>query len=232
MFGSYGGHVPSIRCLVALLALFPLPFPLSVASSPPHQAAYLSRLEHGILTEHNLVRENPREYAAHLEAWLQYFEGTLLQFPGEIPLRTQEGATAVEEAADFLKSVPRIDTLRTSRGLSRAAADHVSDQGPLGAIGHDGTDGSKPWDRSSRYGTWLGSVGENIAFGTYDDDSGRRIVMQLLIDDGVPERGHRSNIFNQDFRVAGVACGKHATYEVMCVIVYAGGYQERAGGTR
>ena len=220
--------MPSIRCLIALLALFPLPLPLplSVASSPPHQAAYLSRLENGILTEHNLVRENPGEYAVHLEPWLQYFEGTLLRFPGEIPLRTREGAKAVEEAADFLKGVARLDTLGTSRGLSRAAADHVADQGPRGAIGHDGTDGSKPWDRASRYGTWLGSVGENVAFGTYDDDSARRIVMQLLIDDGVPERGHRFNIFNPDFRVAGVACGKHATYPVMCVIVYAGGYVE------
>ena len=92
---------------------------------------------------------------------------------------------------------------------------------------HVGTDGSNPWDRVNRYGSWLITIGENIAYGTYESDDARDVVMQLIIDDGVRTRGHRDNIFNAEFQVIGVSCGEHTTFGSMCVMVYAGGYHER-----
>ncbi|KOR38443.1 CAP domain-containing protein [Planktothricoides sp. FACHB-1370] len=183
-----------------------------------------SALEQAIIQETNAARTNPTAYAAKLEKQTKYFEGGILKIPGQTPLMTQEGVSAVNEAIQFLKSASPMSALTASSGMSKAAADHVQDQGPGGNLGHTGTDGSQPWDRLERYGEWQKTVGENISYGP---NTGEDVVISLIVDDGVTDRGHRTNIFNSDFRVTGVACGEHREYRVMCVITYAGGYEEK-----
>lgn len=73
-------------------------------------------------------------------------------------------------------------------------------------------------ERIERHGSWQGRIGENIAYGPNDS---RSMVMQLIIDDGVPGRGHRKNQFNTVFGVAGIACGPHPHFGGMCVIDFA-----------
>jgi uncharacterized protein YkwD len=108
--------------------------------------------------------------------------------------------------------------------MSLGAKDHAKDLGSLGGSQHRGSDRSQPWERVNRYGTWQKVIGENICFG---HDRARNIVISFIIDDGVPNRGHRKSIFNSDFRVIGVACGEHPNYKTICVITLAGGYIER-----
>jgi uncharacterized protein YkwD len=67
-------------------------------------------------------------------------------------------------------------------------------------------------------------VAENMAFG---ENPARQVVIQLLVDDGVPDRGHRATILDPSYRVAGAACGPHARYRQMCVIDFAVEYAER-----
>jgi hypothetical protein len=44
------------------------------------------------------------------------------------------------------------------------------------------------------------------------------MVMALLIDDGIPSRGHRKNILNPSYGLIGVAAGQHPEYRIVCVI--------------
>jgi uncharacterized protein YkwD len=182
------------------------------------------RLAREIHAETNAVRRDPAGYAEHLEGMLPRFEGNVLERPGRSYLRTDEGPSAVREAIASLKDRRPVGPLRWSGGLAAAAADHVRDQGPIGGLEHRGTDNSDPDRRANRHGRWIQGIAENIAYG---ENPAREVVIQLLIDDGVADRGHRDNMLDPRWGAAGVACGPHRRYLQMCVMEYAVTYVER-----
>jgi uncharacterized protein YkwD len=168
-----------------------------------------------LLDEVNAMRANPAAYAKHLEQRLSYFKGKLLQIPGEIALRTNEGAAAYREAIRALRSTKPLPRLQQLSELNRAASDHVREIGPKGLMQHKSLDGKGPADRVRRYRRGNVSVGEVISFGPEDP---RDVVIDLIVDDGVRDRGHRKLLLDPDFRFGGAACGPHARYRTMCVI--------------
>jgi len=114
-----------------------------------------------------------------------------------------------------------------SNGLCLSAHDHAHDLGSRGATGHAGADGTTPADRVSRYGTWLRGCGEVIWFGTRAPAHViADALVDLIIDDGVPSRGHRTNLFNPKFAVAGAAAAPHAIFGHVLVIELAGEYAQ------
>lgn len=75
--------------------------------------------------------------------------------------------------------------------------------------------------RMRRYGNIIKCYGENMSFGF---STPVETMIQLLVDDGNTNRGHRKNIFSPDFNYIGCYTGKHNGLDSICVIDYAGGF--------
>jgi uncharacterized protein YkwD len=189
----------------------------------------LAALEQDVLDEINLARTDPGSYMTFLNEFKRRYAGKQIRLAGNVVINTKEGVRAVDEAYQYLRDANAMPPLTWSKGMSQAAMDHVSEQGPTGATGHGSGDGRRPWDRINRYGEGQGMMAENIAYGKL---TARMMVLGFIIDDGIPDRGHRKNIFNPGLRYAGVACGDHANFGIMCVIDFAGNYVEMSGNPR
>ncbi len=148
-----------------------------------------------VLAVINFARTHPADYARSME----------------VSQRTR----ASEEAIEFLERQSPRAPLTANARLARAAARHAADQGPPGLIGHTGSDGSMVRDRVQEAGVFSSVVAEEISFGQNTADA---VVRQWIVDEGVPDRAHRSDLFDSVFRFGGVACGRHRIYGSMCVI--------------
>lgn len=200
-------------------------FSLVILSSLPLFAAEKnedSASGRAVIRELNLARQNPALYATYIQELKSRMNGNVLIL-GHTRIRTKEGTGAVDEASRFLQNAQPLPPLTLSRGMSRAAADHCADQAS-GGFGHEGRDRSHAGQRIARYGNFAGSWGENISYGK---STARDVVLALIIDDGLPARKHRANIFNPNFNFAGAAFGPHARFGTMCSMDFAGMYSER-----
>jgi uncharacterized protein YkwD len=205
---------------------FPVAFSLVIFTSLPAFAADKNddaSSGRAVIREMNLARQNPTLYATFVQELRGHMNGNLLLFPGRTRIRTKEGTAAVDEAIRFLQSAQPLPPLAISPGMSRAAADHCADQAN-GGFGHEGRDRSHAGQRIARYGSFSGGWGENISYGK---STARDVVIALIIDDGLPGRKHRKNIFNPNYNFAGAAFGPHARFGTMCSMDFAVGYSER-----
>jgi len=207
------GRVAGILVTLWLLAGFVIP-----------AAARDDELSRQVLAEINLARTEPHRFAGFLRDFARRFQGKFYRMPGTATLmQTSEGVAAVDEAIRFLSRQKALPSLKWSSGLAAAAAELTRVQGKTGATGHVGGANLGMQERIERHGRWQGRIAENIAYGPAD---ARGIVLQLIIDDGVPDRGHRTNQFNPAFGAAGVACGPHPSFGSMCVIDFADRFRE------
>lgn len=178
-------------------------------------SARAQSLEDAVLARINAIRANPKAYAEELREYRGYFDGEIVYLPGDYNgVVTREGAAAVDEAIAFLERQPPLPPVESAPILTRTAVDFSREQGAAGSSGHVGQDGSRPGDRVKRRGGDV-FVGEVIAYGLTDPD---QVVRQLIVDDGVPDRGHRKLLFNPRFRFAGIGCGPHRALEHLCVV--------------
>lgn len=193
---------------------------------------YLSDFEKNVILEMNKARTNPKQYAdLYIVPRLENFDGynyiekrMSAAGPYNWTIRTQEGPAAVKECIKYMyEQIPR-PPLKPSKELTQAARDHAESQVVTDQLGHTGVDGSTPSERMQNYGIFMATA-ENIF---YCVDTARNTVVKFLIDDGVDSRGHRKNIMNRKYNIAGVGyaeCEENRRDE--CVIDFAQSYMEK-----
>jgi uncharacterized protein YkwD len=152
-------------------------------------------LPSAVLTQLNWVRAHPSEYADQLRAAPQ--------------------TATTREAIAYLQRRAPAPPLELNAGLGFSAALHANDEGRHGAFEHAGSDGSSAGERMERAGVWAGMLAEEMAAG---QDRAEDVVRALIVDEGVPDRGHRKDLMDPFLRRAGVGCASHPVYGVICVI--------------
>ena len=165
----------------------------------------------------NKFRANPKELARHLERLKKYLDTStnILSEPDKIQIQMVEGEEVFNEAINYLKSLRPLEPLQWEDALAASAQEHVDDIGPKGLLLYQSSDGTEPEERITRYGKYIDLLGENIDFGPNDAIG---VIVSLTLDDGEEERPHRDNLFRNDYKKIGIACGPHQTEFQMCVM--------------
>lgn len=181
-----------------------------LCSAPAHAA---ESFEEEVLSVINFARTNPQAFARSLRDADPEFATWAGDEPG-----------ARDEAIAFLMNQPPLAPLRWDDRLSSAARGHADAQGETGQVGHKGPLGDTFPQRLQTVGFYAGLAAEGISYGQM---SAEDVVRQLIVDSGVPNRGHRRDIFGRNYQAAGVGCAEHARYGAMCVLQYAGAIMVR-----
>jgi hypothetical protein len=116
----------------------------------------------------------------------------------------------IESLYRDLQRVKDMPMLLPEKELYDVARDHAIRSGKKGFKGHKGF--------KNRYSPVMSKyiiVGENIYYGKYTPEE---IIMQLLIDEGIEDLGHRKNLLNPKFNSVGVSIKPHKEYTYNCVM--------------
>jgi len=160
-------------------------------------SSFMSPDEMAMLKEINLMRDNPRGYVRYVRQYISDFKRA-----GWDQATTREEVETAEELIKELQRRLPLSTLKPHRELQEVAKRHGEDLKRIGKVQHRGSDGSQPWDRITK-GTDLSDGNENLVGG---GTSVRESVIMLLVDSGIPNRGHRRTLLDPRWEYA--ACSK------------------------
>lgn len=182
---------------------------------------YMKEIEREMIAEINLVRSDPSGYIKYLDYYYELAKLNLKHFGkgdrkyslsvlyektnyGQRKKKVdtvwcyeyEEEVHATETLIKDLGSTPPLSILEPDRGIYEAARKHGFDQDRHNwRLGHQGSDGSWPRERILKYSPQMIDGNENLA-GRFPEPTARDIVIQLLIDSGIQEYGHRYNLLN------------------------------------
>jgi uncharacterized protein YkwD len=107
--------------------------------------------------------------------------------------------------------------------LTTEARNHAKDLGMVGKIGHNASDGQSYMGRIEELKKKYATVAETCQYGYQDALS---IVIDLLIDEGVEDLGHRRIMLDEKLQFAGAAIEPHKRYKYNCVVEF-GSFMQR-----
>lgn len=163
------------------------------------KAQNFSPLESEILKEINRVRKNPAAYAD----WIEANRNRLPYTP--VPERMK----VIDEAVRQLRATAPMAELTASAPAYQAAKKQLEENLPTGVYTHSGKDGSSVKQRLNRVGKLTGAYAENAVLMNPEDPlTAERVVLVWIIDDIVPNRGHRQVLLDKNLLLGGIACGK------------------------
>ncbi len=106
----------------------------------------------------------------------------------------EENVKALQTVYDTLLKLKPLSILKPDEGIYKACIKHAKDQGPTNNVNHQGRDGSWPNERIMKFSPKMEDGNENLAYN--GNAPVRIIVLQLLVDEGIPGYGHRYNMLN------------------------------------
>jgi uncharacterized protein YkwD/LysM repeat protein len=165
----------------------PVPEPTSTASAPDAAAPYMQSLEMDMLREINMLRANPPAYIKYINEYVADQKANN-GFPVD--------QAVVDELNAELAKLGPLSQLQPKECVYIAAKKHGQDIIKMGRTDHIGSDGKWPWDRVRRECPDLQDGNENLVGGP---DNVRESVVILLIDEGIPNRGHRKTLLRPDW---------------------------------
>ena len=166
-----------------------------------------------LLEEINSLRTNPGGYDNKILKMKNNFEGDIYKLEDGTKIKTQEGAAAYEEAANFLKSAQAVGKLTSSKGLTRIAEELLEN---IQRTDPDNLDSIDMNAIVAKFGDYSGSFGRIMEFG---GSSPQQIVTNIVVCDGDKSRSQRENILNPDFKVAGLALGDHKLFRKCTTVI-------------
>lgn len=161
-------------------------------TSPAADAPYMSSSEMDMIKEINMMRANPPAYAKYIDAYVADQKANN-GFPVDMAV--------VAELKGELSKLGPLSQLKTTACIYTAAKKHGQDMVKMGRTDHIGSDGKWPWDRVRRECPNMVDGNENLVGGP---DNIRESVVILLLDEGIPNRGHRKTLLRPDWEY--VAC--------------------------
>lgn len=169
---------------------------------------YLNTSEQKLILYINLVRLYPQKF---METSLKQYMKEKGWAPNNAYIRT---------LLKDLKTMQPVPAYVPSDLLSGCARAHAKELGERGKTGHASADGTSPFDRIKKAlkGKNVQMSAENIQYG-YEDPWD--IFMDLLIDEGIEDLGHRYNLLDKDMNLIGIGQNKHSVYRLCTVMDFA-----------
>ena len=183
-------------------------------------------IQTSLYKELNKLRQDPKSYIPLIKAQMETIKknNILKKKDSNLQIQTLEGKAAYNEAILFLENQEPVNPLTKEIKLSYAAQDLAKDIGERGIVSHQDKEGNYVSERIEKYCEWDYCANEVIEVSSRNV---KDILISLLVDDGVRDRPDRRALFQNIYNYVGIYCGQHNEYEIVTVLVFAGGIRPK-----